>query len=150
MKHKALTPADLDLIKAAKRGDLGQVKTAIAGGARLDAREEYGGSALHAAADEGHLEVAEHLISQGADLNLLDAMDMSPMMKAAVSGRVNVVKFLAERDAIVSRDLLMTVNMKVNILEENAEAGMVKPEAVEAWKGFLDYLVRIYEEQNEK
>jgi hypothetical protein len=31
--------------------------------------------------------------------------------------------------------------MKVSILEENAENGMVRPEAAEAWRGFLDSLI---------
>jgi hypothetical protein len=51
------------------------------------------------------------------------------------------VPLLIERGALVSDDLLSTIQTKINIFEENGEAGMVRPEGVEAWKGAMAYLV---------
>jgi len=61
-------------------------------------------------------------------------------MNAATQGRMEIVQLLIDQDAEISYDLLSTIQMKVNILAENAESGMVKPEAVAAWKKFMAYL----------
>jgi hypothetical protein len=42
------------------------------------------------------------------------------------------------------------VATKVGILEENAESGMVRPDAAEAWRGFLDGLVAERQKQDAK
>ena len=57
------------------------------------------------------------------------------------SRATSAVRLLLENGARVTDDLLASVQLKVGILEENAELGMVRPEAVEAWKRFLDILV---------
>src|SRR5205085_3945393 len=51
------------------------------------------------------------------------------------------VRLLLAHGARVSNDLLSSVQLKVDILEENAEAGMVYPEAAASWRAFLDFLV---------
>ncbi len=50
-------------------GDIRKVKLALVRGADINARGENGYTALHAAAENGHLEVITLLISQGADLH---------------------------------------------------------------------------------
>jgi len=52
-----------------------------------------------------------------------------------------VVKLLLDDGAQINRDLMSSLQLKVNILVENAEAGMVLPDAVEAWQQFLSYMV---------
>jgi ankyrin repeat protein len=143
-----ISPATKQLLDAAWDGDLEKVKEALRTGADVNAMEEYGSPALHKAAGQGHYEVVEFLVANGADIELKDKVDMAAVMSAATAGQVKIMKFLISKGAKINYDLLSTVNMKVNILEENAEAGMVRPEAVEAWKGFLDYLVTVYKEQN--
>jgi hypothetical protein len=62
-------------------------------------------------------------------------------MNAAFAGRTAIVRRLLASGARISDDLLNSLAMKVRILEENAESGMVRAEAAEAWRGFLDALV---------
>ena len=82
-----------------------------------------------------------------ADFENLGAADMTPLMNAALDGHVALVSILVEKGAVISDDLLQSVQMKVNILEENAESGMVLPEAVEAWSQFLKYLIEARQKQ---
>ena len=66
---------------------------------------------------------------------------MTPLMNAATAGHLPSVRTLIAAGAKVTDDLLGSVSMKVSILEENAEIGMVRPEAVGAWRGFLNELL---------
>ncbi|KAJ5371119.1 uncharacterized protein N7496_007211 [Penicillium cataractarum] len=59
------------LIDAAGDGSLGAVKLLLSAGARVDLYlPGYGGTALQAAASQGHLEVAKYLVQFGADVNV--------------------------------------------------------------------------------
>ncbi len=139
---------DQQLRQAASQGDLSAVNEALTQGADVNAREEFGDTALNLAADSGHLDVVERLLEAGTDLENLGGADLTPLMNATFSGNVKVVEVLLSRGARISHDLLSSLQMKVNILEENAEAGMVNPEAAQAWRGFLDYMVEAWQEQN--
>ena len=139
---------DEQLRQAANQGDLSAVDEALAQGADVDARGEYGDTALNLAAEAGHLDVVERLLEAGADLENLGGADKTPLMNAAFADNAKVVGVLLSRGARVTHDLLSSLQMKVNILQENAEAGMVNPAAAEAWQGFLEYLVQQWHEQN--
>lgn len=136
------------MFDAASSGDLAAVEAALAGGADVHARGEYGDTALNVAAEHGHLAVVERLLSAGADLENRGGADKTPVMNAAFAGHVDVVRLLVDRGARINNDLLQSVQMKVNILKENAESGMVKPEAAEAWEGFLHFLLGRQLKQN--
>jgi HEAT repeat protein len=135
------TEINQQLLRAASGGDLRGVAAALEQGADVHARGEYGDTALNEAAEYGHVEVVRRLLEAGADIENKGGADKTPLMNAAFSGHVEVVRLLLDKGARVNNDLLSSVQMKVNILEENAEAGMVNPQAVEAWKGFLDFLI---------
>ena len=60
---------DEQLIGAAKSGDLAAVKTLLAKGADVNAKDGDGLTALIAAAGEGQLEVVRLLLNKGADAN---------------------------------------------------------------------------------
>ena len=139
---------DQQLQQAARQGDLSAVNEALTQGADVNAREEFGDTALNLAADSGHFDVAERLLDAGADLENVGGADLTPLMNATFSGNVKVVDLLLSRGARISHDLLSSLQMKINILEENAEAGMVNPEAAQAWRGFLDFMVEAWKEQN--
>ncbi len=66
----------------------------------------------------------------------------------AFAGHVGIVRDLLSRGARISDDLINSVAMKVSILAENAENEMVRPEAVEAWRGFLDGLIAERQKQD--
>ena len=133
--------ANETLLKAASDGDLAAVTAALANGADVKARGEYGDSALNIAAAHGFGEIAQLLIDKGADVENLGGADMTPMMNAALAGNIAIVRMLLAKGAKVTDDLLMSFQTKVEILEENAESGMVRPEAAQAWRQFLEFLI---------
>jgi ankyrin repeat protein len=133
---------------AAAAGDIDGVRASLAAGAALDARGEFGDSALNIACERGHADVVAFLLGEGADIENLGGADKTPLMNAAFAGNAGLARMLAAAGAKVSDDLLNSLAIKVSILEENAEAGMVRPEAVDAWRGFLDELIAARREQD--
>ncbi|MBA2542847.1 MAG: ankyrin repeat domain-containing protein [Deltaproteobacteria bacterium] len=139
---------DKQLLKAASEGDVAGVQTALKAGADIEAKETYNDTALNLAAEQGHLEAVKVLLEAGANIHNQGGADKTPIKNAAFAGHVVVVRRLLAQGAKVDHDLLGSVQMKVNILEENAENGMVNPQAVEAWKAFLAELVARANEQS--
>lgn len=76
--------ADLEesLLEAAGRGDLGAVRAALAGGARVDTADPDGQTPLVRAAYGNHVEVAEVLVAAGADVNRKDRSEQSAYLIA--------------------------------------------------------------------
>ena len=142
-------PADQQLWRAARDGDLAGVEAALDAGAQVNARGEYGDSALNLAAEYGHLDVVLRLLAAGADIENLGGADKTPLMCAAFAGQVPVARKLLDHGARINHDLMSSLQLKVNILRENAEDGMVLPQAVEVWQGFLDYMIASWKYQQE-
>ena len=140
--------SDTPLQAAARDLDLTAVNELLTQGASVDARGEYGDTALNLAAENGHVEVVARLLDAGANIENLGGADKTPLMCAAFAGHVKVVQFLLEKGALINHDLLSSLQLKVNILEENAEDGMVNPAAAQAWHRFLDYMVENWKRQN--
>jgi len=134
------------LLKAVRDGDFAAIEAALAAGADIDARGDFGDSALNVAAARGSKEITQLLIERGANVENLGGADKTPLMNAALAGNVAIVDMLLAKGAKVTDGLLMSIQMKVNILEENTEAGMVLPEAAKAWRQFLQFLVAQREE----
>jgi ankyrin repeat protein len=140
-----MNQADQQLLQAASEGNLSEVIRLLEMGANVNAREQVGDTALNQAARYGHLEVVKRLLEAGADIENKGGADLTPLMNAALvqrpsAGHFAIVQLLLERGARVSQDLLSSVQLRVNILEENAEAGMVTPDAVAGWNWFLKFL----------
>ena len=133
--------ADEQLLKAASEGDLSGVEQALSSGAGVDAKGTYNDTALNGACMWGHTEVVKRLLEAGADVENKGGSDMTPIMNAASRGHREIVQLLLQKGARVSDDLLSIIQTKVNILEENAEAGMVRWEGVEAWKRHQQFLL---------
>ncbi|HEX4953346.1 MAG TPA: ankyrin repeat domain-containing protein [Thermoanaerobaculia bacterium] len=133
--------ADEQLLKAASEGDLSGVEQALRSGADVDAKGTFNDTALNGACTWGHTEVVKLLLEAGADVENKGGADMTPLMNAASRGHFEVVQLLLQKGARVSDDLLSIIQTKVNILEENAEAGMVLWEGVAAWKSRQQFLL---------
>jgi ankyrin repeat protein len=135
------TGFEKQLLDGAYNGILQIVKTSLDLQTNIETKDEYGDTALNKACDQGHMEVVKLLVERRTNVNNKGAADLTPIMNAATNGRIEITQYLIENGAEISYDLLSVIQMKVNILEENAESGMVKPEGVVAWKQFLEYLV---------
>jgi ankyrin repeat protein len=88
------------LLWAVKNGDLVAVKD-LAQKKDFDVNKELlaGRMAIHYAADYGHADVVEYLISKGADVNLPDKHGISPLLCAVYEDHVDVVRLLVNKGA---------------------------------------------------
>jgi len=81
-----------DMIAAAERGELPVVRNLLADGARIDARDQRGRTALLAATHRNRTEVARFLIQEGADVNAKDFVQDTPFLYAGAEGRDDILK----------------------------------------------------------
>ncbi|XP_049793658.1 poly [ADP-ribose] polymerase tankyrase-1-like [Schistocerca nitens] len=89
------------LIQAAKLGMEEELQVLLAAGANVRVRDENwsGWTALHWAAQWGHVEAVRRLVQGGAELDARDNCQSTPMHLAAFSGHATVVKMLAASSA---------------------------------------------------
>jgi ankyrin repeat protein len=84
------------LIGAVKRGDGGAVRALLAQGADVRAREADGSTALHWAAHQDNLEIAQLLIAAGADPNAVTRYNITPAWHAATNGSAAMLQRLLD------------------------------------------------------
>jgi ankyrin repeat protein len=96
----ASTPEEL--IRAAFTGDAEAVRRAIDAGVKVNALHA-GATALHLAAEHGHLDIARLLIERGAEVDALDGTEDTPLSWAAACGQLEVAKLLITNGADVQR-----------------------------------------------
>ncbi|MEZ4270366.1 MAG: ankyrin repeat domain-containing protein [Myxococcota bacterium] len=72
------------------------VRLLLSRGAKIDARNSWGESALHYAAKDGMTEAVRVLVEAGADINAGDNRDSTPLMSASFDGHLGVVRLLAQ------------------------------------------------------
>src|SRR5689334_21040539 len=82
------------MIAAAERGETLVVRKLLAEGARIDARDQRGRSALLAAGHRNQVDVARVLIQEGADVNAKDFIQDSPFLYAGAEGRIEILKMI--------------------------------------------------------
>ncbi len=87
------------LIQAACKGDVAGVQKALAAGADVNWKMQWGLTALMWAADQGHAPVVEILIAHGADVNAESEDGMTALMFAAKEGRTQVARILLSHKA---------------------------------------------------
>lgn len=75
-------PEPTELMRAAQRGDLGEVQALIAAGAEVNAADHVGMTALLYAADWGHDGIMRALIAAGADIHAADRYGVTALMLA--------------------------------------------------------------------
>jgi ankyrin repeat protein len=93
---------DNRLRKAAARGDLRSVKTLLAKGADVNAKNQIGMNALMAAVRGGHLKVVKFLIDKGAKVDARDNDGFTALMTACGLGYLQVANVLLDKGAQVN------------------------------------------------
>ena len=89
------------LLNYASKGDLEVVKYIIEK-YRIDPnrpRTENGGTALYQAARNGYSDIVAYLLNKGADPNITNNSNVTPLIAAASNGHEEVVKLLVEKGA---------------------------------------------------
>lgn len=98
-----MSPTQKGMIKAAKAGDIGTIRSLLAEDASLIAAVDSDGSTpLHCAAWKGHIEAVRTLLDAGAEVNAHNANDhwgTAPLHAAAHANHATIIELLLERGA---------------------------------------------------
>ena len=87
------------LMSAVTSGDISGVKFFVKSGADVVNQKNIGGATpLLLACREGNLEIAKILIDNGANINAADNEGWTPLMRAALAGKKDVVALLMTKD----------------------------------------------------
>ncbi|MCI0601622.1 ankyrin repeat domain-containing protein [bacterium] len=116
---------------AVRKGDVEKVKTFLAEGIDVNAKNRYGATALSFAADKGHVEIARLLIEKGADVNVKDTFyRATPLSWAIYNKHVEVAQLLLEKGATDVTDALgASIDSKDSAMVKLIlEKGKLKPE----------------------
>lgn len=101
------------LLSATSRGDEEMVRLLVEGGACLEIKDTNERTALHLAAEYGHISIVRTLIDHSAFLDSCDNLyHMTPLHLASINGREDVARLLIEGGA--------NPNL-MNVLHQNAE-----------------------------
>jgi ankyrin repeat protein len=97
----AIAGTDPDALwMAARKGDVETVKALLAKGADVNAKTEYGATALSFAADKGHVEVVKVLLANKADVNVKDTFyNATPLTWAIGKNHAAIVQLIVEAGA---------------------------------------------------
>ncbi|KAL6126782.1 hypothetical protein ACLB2K_074827 [Fragaria x ananassa] len=87
---------------AVRIGDLRDVELLFLEGADISYCDQYGLTALHAAAIKGHKEVVQMLVEVGLDLESRDGEGHAPLHLAVVGGNLETVEMLIQNGANVN------------------------------------------------
>src|SRR5689334_9770027 len=94
---------DILLLKAAKNGDIKGLCALLAAGAKVDACDGQGTTALMFAANLGYTEIVRSLLDAGANINLKRKLyGLTALMLAASAKQLDIVQLLVSRGADVN------------------------------------------------
>ena len=89
-----------DILEASSSGELELVQTILdRDTTAIGMSNDRGSTALHFAAENGHIRIVELLLDRGADLEAIDVDGDTPLMCAAIGGHSDIFKMLLSRGA---------------------------------------------------
>ena len=72
-------------------------------GVKIDITDGFGNTALMKASEKGHVEIAEYLIINGANVNFQNKEGVTPLMVAAEKNNFYIFKLLIDQNADISK-----------------------------------------------
>jgi len=87
------------LLQATNDGQVRRLKLLIEAHANVDYQDSNGETALHKVARNDYMDCASLLLHSGADINVVDNMDRTAIIIAAISGNAIIVEFLIQNRA---------------------------------------------------
>ncbi len=124
----AVDEAGLPLFKyhllywAAADDDMDRVKELLNDGVSINVRSRAGGSALHGAILEGHVEMIKFLIEQGINLDIVDMYGDTPFLAAAQHQSPEILKLLLDTcDAVAEKAEKVAAN-SITLLQQRNSA----------------------------
>jgi outer membrane protein assembly factor BamB len=119
--------ANEDFWAAARKGDVEAVKALLAKGTDVNAKTEYGATALSFASDKGHVEVVKALLAAKADPNVKDTFyKTTPIAWALAKGHAEIARLLVEAGAEDADTALHFAVQKGNLELAKAVLGKAK------------------------
>lgn len=109
------------VISAVQSNNLGALKNALGDGGSMDARSADGKTALLIAIERGNSRIANFLIESGADINLADHDNMTPLRRAIQVKHLQLISQLLKHSAIVTDEDIASTN-DVTIRQQLREA----------------------------
>jgi hypothetical protein len=124
------------LFLAACKNQFMVVKILVAHGANLDLQNVVGNTALHVAVSHGYSAVIEHLIRNGADVNLLNKRNLRPVQMTTASTTIELVNYLTQRQVSIAMSRLRQLQaskdqMENELLELKSDHESLKQVVVE-------------------
>jgi ankyrin repeat protein len=113
---------------AAKKDGTADVEKLISEGAKVNARNEKGETALYASCFLGHVETVKLLIKNGANVNAKNNKGETPLHFAADGGMPEIAQILLDAGADINaktnegETAIDYVNKKINLLEQMTKA----------------------------
>lgn len=92
----------MELIEAAKIGDVAEVRRLLDSGVNILSRDQINDTALHWSCFEGYLEVTKLLLQRGVDVNVVGSNRRTPLFDSCDNGHLSVIKLLLEQGADVN------------------------------------------------
>ena len=87
----------MDILKAAYKGYIKDIKKMLAAGADVNAKSDKGRTPLHCAAERGHKEIVELLIAAGADVNAKFDNGETPLDFAVLFNKKEIADILRKQ-----------------------------------------------------
>ncbi|TDY73336.1 ankyrin repeat protein [Leptospira meyeri] len=113
------------LFQAVEKGNLELVKTILAEGVSVNAKDSLGNSSLIKAADDEELEMAKFLIEKGANVNLRNTTGETALYRAVYRGNLEMVKLLVKAGAETKVKTVGGISI-AELAEERGEEGILK------------------------
>lgn len=95
---------NVELINAARAGNVTEVRDLIAEGADINAKNAAGKTVLMVAANLGNARIVDILLSEGADVNAKDNLESTALIAAAYKGNLHILKALLAQGADVNAE----------------------------------------------